>query len=125
VPGIAHLLYLAILAACVLGTLPLEFLLHTRVYARWRQLALTLLPVVIVFGGWDLFAIHRGDWTYDGAYLVGLTLPGRLPVEELLFFLVIPTCAVLALEAVRARRPHWLVGDEPATLIDEPRAGRE
>jgi lycopene cyclase domain-containing protein len=114
VPGIAHLLYLAILAACVLGTLPLEFVLHTRVYARWRQLALTLLPVVVLFGGWDLLAIHRGDWTYDRAYLVGLTLPGRLPVEELLFFLVIPTCAVLALEAVRARRPHWLIGDEPS-----------
>ncbi|MDT4949985.1 MAG: hypothetical protein QOJ37_2580, partial [Pseudonocardiales bacterium] len=35
-----------------------------------------------------------------------------LPLEELLFFLVIPTCAVLTLEAVRARRPHWLIGDE-------------
>ena len=51
-------------------------------------------------------------WHYDSAYLVGVTLPGRLPLEELLFFLVIPTCAVLTLEAVRARRPHWLIGDE-------------
>jgi hypothetical protein len=25
---------------------------------------------------------------------------------------VIPTCAVLTLEAVRARKPHWLIGDE-------------
>jgi hypothetical protein len=33
-------------------------------------------------------------------------------LEELLFFIVIPTCAVLTLEAVRVRRPHWIIGDE-------------
>jgi lycopene cyclase domain-containing protein len=110
---VRHVVYLAILAACVLGTLPLEFLLGTGVYARWRRLALTLAPVLVVFGGWDVWAIARHDWAYDGSYLVGLTLPGRLPVEELLFFLVIPTCAVLTLEAVRSRRPDWTVGDEP------------
>lgn len=103
----SHLAYLLILAACLLGTLPLEFVLGVRVYAQWRRLAATLLPVVIAFGGWDLYAIHRGLWRYDGHYLIGLTLPGRLPLEELLFFLVIPTCAVLTYEAVLARRPGW------------------
>ena len=33
--------------------------------------------------------------------LLGLRLPGGIPVEEVLFFLVVPLCAVLALEAVR------------------------
>ena len=104
--------YLLILAACVLGTLPLEFVLHTRVYARWRRLSIALGPVVVIFGAWDIAAIHAHWWHYDAAYLVGVTLPGGLPLEELLFFLVIPTCAVLTLEAVRARRPHWSIGDE-------------
>lgn len=116
--GLQHLVYLAILAVCLLGTLPLEFCLHTRVYARWRRLAVTLLPIVIIFGGWDVYAVHHGSWHYDGAYLLGVTLPGRVPLEELLFFLVIPTCSVLALEAVRARRPHWLIGDECPTGED-------
>ncbi|HJQ42655.1 MAG TPA: lycopene cyclase domain-containing protein [Jatrophihabitantaceae bacterium] len=107
-----HLLYLALLVGCLLGTLPLEFVLHTHVYARWRRLALALLPAVVLFGGWDVFAIARHTWRYDDRYLVGITLPGRLPIEELLFFAVIPTCAILTLEAVRARRPEWLIGDE-------------
>ena len=107
-----HLTYLLILLACIVGTLPLEFVLGTHVYARWRRLALTLLPVVVSFGGWDVIAIAHHDWHYDARYLLGVTLPGRLPLEELLFFLVIPTCAVLTLEAVRARKPHWLIGDE-------------
>lgn len=105
--------YLLILAGCLIGTAPLEFVLHTRVYARWRRLLSVLLPVVLVFAAWDLAAIHVHWWHYDPAYLVGVTLPGRLPLEELLFFVVIPICAVLTLEAVRARRPDWLIGDEP------------
>lgn len=107
-----RLTYLAILAGCLLGTLPLELVLHTRVYARWRRLLGAVLPVVLAFGAWDIAAIHAGWWRYDGRYLVHLTLPGRLPLEELLFFVVIPTCAVLTLEAVRHRREHWNVGDE-------------
>ena len=108
-----HWTYLAILAACVIGTLPLEFVLHTHVYAQWRRLALTLVPVIVIFAGWDLLAIHQHTWRYDSRYLIGVTLPGGLPLEELLFFLVIPTCSVLTLEAVRARRPGWRIGDEP------------
>ena len=110
-----HATYLLVLLACLVGTLPLEFTLRTRVYARWRRLISTLGPVVVLFGGWDLVAVGQRWWRYDGRYLVGVTLPGRLPVEELLFFVVVPTCAVLTLEAVRARRPHWLIGDEPGT----------
>jgi lycopene cyclase domain-containing protein len=107
-----HATYVLLLLGCLLGTLPLEFVLHTRVYARWRRLCLAVLPVVAIFGAWDVAAIRAGWWRYDGRYLVGVTLPGRLPLEELLFFLVIPTCAVLTLEAVRARKPQWLIGDE-------------
>ncbi|MCW2495997.1 MAG: lycopene cyclase domain protein [Jatrophihabitans sp.] len=83
-------------------------MLHLRVYAQWRRLIGTLVPVVVLFGGWDLLAIHQHTWSYNRAYLVGVTLPGRLPLEELLFFLVIPTCAILSFEAVRARRPEWV-----------------
>jgi lycopene cyclase domain-containing protein len=102
--------YLAVLAGCVVGTLPLEVVLHTRVYARWRRLALTLLPVLAVFVTWDLLAIRAGHWDFDSAQVTGLTV-GGLPLEELLFFVVIPICAVLTLEAVRAVK-GWTVGDE-------------
>lgn len=107
-----HYTYLLVLAACFLGTLPLEFVLGTRVYARWRRLVTALVPTLVMFVAWDLWAIASHTWRYDRAYVVGVDLPGRLPIEELLFFLVIPTCAVLTLEAVRARRPQWTFGDE-------------
>ena len=96
-----HLAYLAVLAFCLLGTLPLEVRLGVRVYRRPRRLLLTLLPVVAVFYLWDVYAIAADHWTFDPAHTVGLVLPGGVPVEELLFFVVVPTCAVLAFEAVR------------------------
>jgi lycopene cyclase domain-containing protein len=109
---VAHLAYLAILASCLLATLPLELVLRTRVYARWRRLCLALAPAVVVFSLWDAYAIGRGHWTYDHRYLTGIDLPGRLPLDEVLFFAVTPTCAILTLEAVRRRRPTWRIGDE-------------
>lgn len=102
--------YLLVLLGCLLGTLPLELVLRVRVYARWRRLLLTLLPVVVVFVVWDALAIRAGHWSYDPRQTVGLVL-GNLPVEEVLFFLVVPVCSVLALEAVRVVK-GWSVGDE-------------
>ena len=96
-----HLSYLAVLAFCLLGTLPLELWLGVRVYRRPRRLLLTLLPVVAVFYLWDVYAVAADHWSFDPAQTVGLVLPGGVPVEELLFFVVVPTCAVLAFEAVR------------------------
>ena len=106
-PLLTHYTYLVVLAACLVGTAPLELVLHVGVYAQRRRLLGTLVPVVVVFVAWDVFSIHRRMWSYDPRYVVGVTLPGRLPLEELLFFMVIPVCAVLTFEAVLARRPEW------------------
>ncbi|MBA2767781.1 MAG: lycopene cyclase domain-containing protein [Sporichthyaceae bacterium] len=106
-----HLAYLAMLAFCLVGTLPLEVWLGVRVYRQGRRLLLTLLSVVPVFVLWDLYAIAAGHWEFDPAQTSGVLLPGHLPAEELLFFVVIPTCALLSFEAVR-RATGWPGGDE-------------
>ncbi len=103
--------YLLVLLACLLGTLPLELVLHVGVYRRWRRLLLALLPTVVIFSAWDLAAVHAGWWSFDPRQISGLFLPGRLPVEELLFFVVVPLCSILGLEAVRAVT-HWRAGDD-------------
>jgi lycopene cyclase domain-containing protein len=114
---VRRLSYLAVLAACLLGTLPLELLLRVRVYARWRRLLVALAPGLVLGVAWDEYAVRHGHWHFDHRYLTGLELAG-LPVEEVLFFVVIPICAVLTLEAVARRRPGWLIGDEPPDPAD-------
>ena len=115
-----HLSYLAVLVFCVLGTLPLELLLHARVYRRWRRALLAILPVAAIFVLWDYLAARAGWWWFDDRYLVGLFV-GPLPVEELLFFLVIPVCGILTFEAVRHLRPGW-AGQLDSAGAQEPTA---
>jgi lycopene cyclase domain-containing protein len=109
----SHLAYLGVLAACLAGSSWLEVTLRTRVFKRWLRLVLTLAPVVVVFVVWDLYAVSRRHWTFDATHVTGIDAPGHLPIEELLFFVVIPICAVQAFEAVRRVR-GWSAGDEDA-----------
>ncbi len=92
--------YLLLMAACLLVTAPLEVLLGARVYRRPRRLLVAVGVTVLVFGVWDVVGIARGHWWYSPRYTTGLLLPGRMPVEELVFFIVIPICGLLTYEAV-------------------------
>jgi lycopene cyclase domain-containing protein len=107
----SHLTYLGVLAFILIGTGWLEVVLRTRVYRRWLRLLMTVAPVVVIFSIWDLSAIAMDQWSFDPARMTGILLPGRLPLEEVLFFVVVPIAAVLTLEAVRSVT-QWEVGDE-------------
>lgn len=93
--------YLLLMAGCLLVTLPLEFVFGARVWRRPRRLLVALVPTVILFAAWDIAAIARGHWSFNPRYVTGWRLPGNLPIEELVFFIVIPICGLLTLEAVR------------------------
>jgi lycopene beta-cyclase len=95
--------YLLVLGACVAVTLPLEIIGGARVYRRPKALLAAVAPVVAAFAGWDLIAVHRGDWWFSARYTLGLRL-ASLPVEEWLFFLVVPVCALLTYEVLGRRR---------------------
>ncbi|MGX1779455.1 lycopene cyclase domain-containing protein [Nocardia brasiliensis] len=90
--------YLLVLAACVLLTVPLEFV-GQGVYRRPRLLLGTLVPVA-AFVVWDLVASAAGVWSFNSRYIIGVLLPGGLPLEELLFYVVVPLCGLLTFVAV-------------------------
>jgi lycopene cyclase domain-containing protein len=99
--------YLAVLGVCLLITLPLEWM-GRGVYRRWPELARAIAPVLLVLAAWDVVAILRGHWSFHPEATTGVALGGVLPIEEVLFFVVIPICAVLTYEAVRGRAGRWL-----------------
>ncbi len=93
--------YLIVLGACLLITAPLE-LFGAGVYRRpWRTLR-AIVPVAAAFVIWDAIAIAAHVWTYNPRYVTGIDLPFRIPIEELLFFVVIPLCGLLTYNAVTA-----------------------
>jgi len=109
--------YLAVLVFVVLGSSWLEVFLRTRVLRRPKRLLLTIVPVVVPFLIWDAYAISQGHWDFDESRILGVYLPADIPLDELLFFIVIPFASILTLEAVRSikgtKSRRWLVGDEP------------
>jgi lycopene cyclase domain-containing protein len=88
-----------VLGACVLATLPLE-LLGASVYRRPRRLARAVLPAALLFSIWDAIAVSTGAWSFDAGSVLEIRLPFGLPLEEMLFFVIIPVCGILTYEAV-------------------------
>jgi lycopene cyclase domain-containing protein len=101
--GLRHWAYAAMLAFCLVGTLPLVPAYHLSVLRQLPRLALTIVAAGTPFLAWDLWATRAGHWWFDA----GQTLPwrvGGLPLEEVGFFVVIPLASILAYEGVRAAR---------------------
>ncbi|XVS66481.1 lycopene cyclase domain-containing protein [Actinosynnema sp. CA-299493] len=91
--------YLAVLAACLLVTVPLEWV-GRGVYRRGTDVVRAVVPVLLVLAVWDVVAIVRGHWSFHRDGTTGVVLAGVLPIEEVLFFVAIPLCALLTYEAV-------------------------
>lgn len=101
--SLPHWSYVAMLAFCLVGTLPLVPAFRLRVLRQPRRLLLTIVVAGAPFLVWDLYATRVGHWRFDREQ----TLPWRvagLPLEEVAFFVVIPLVTVLTFEAVRATR---------------------
>ncbi len=102
------MVYLVVLVGIFLASAWLEIVVKTRVFRRWRRLSLALVLTIVPLVVWDWYAISREHWHFHD--MTGVML-GILPVEELLFFIVVPIAGILSLEAVRAVR-RWPAGDE-------------
>lgn len=109
----ARFTYFAVLLFIFAGSAWLEIALRTRVFRRWKRLLLALAVPFGIFVLWDIWAIATGHWSIDPERTVGVEVFGIIPVEELVFFVVVPIASILSLEAVRAVR-GWPLGDEDA-----------
>lgn len=82
---------------------PLVFSFDSKVrFSRyWRYFfAATVFPAAF-FIVWDYTFTQRGIWGFNSQYLVGIDL-GILPLEEILFFVVVPFACVFIYESLRS-----------------------
>ena len=105
-----RLQYLAVMAACLLVTLPLELLFGARVWRRPWRTAKAIAPAFVVFVAWDLWASAEGTWTFADHFTIGIRLPGGMVLEELVFFVVVPICTLLTFETLRLVSLRWRAG---------------
>ena len=104
--------YMAMLTFTIIGSFWLEIVLKIGVLKRIKRVLLSILPVAIFFLAWDAYAIDRGHWYFDQDQILGIFGPFNIPLEEFLFFTVIPMAAIMTIEGVRTVKKHWKIGDE-------------
>jgi lycopene cyclase domain-containing protein len=97
------------IAFTVFGSIWLEFVLKVRVLRRYKQAIKAILPISLIFIVWDAYAIASGHWWFDKEQILGIFGPFGIPLEEYLFFTVVPLAAILTIEAVRTVKKHWQV----------------
>ena len=85
----------------------LEIVLKTGVLRRLKRAALSILPISTLFLIWDAYAISKGHWFFDREQMLGIIGPLNIPLEEYLFFIVIPMAAIMTIEGVTTVKPHW------------------
>ena len=105
-------LYLIILVISLAGPLALSFEKNLRLYTRWKYLLPAILITMLVFVAWDIVFTHLGYWFFNPIYNSGIYIY-ELPLEEYLFFLVIPYACAFSFYAIQFHFPklkfnaHW------------------
>ena len=100
-----HYTYFLILAAAVAGPLALSFDKKVAFYKKWKYLFLPVFIPALLYIGWDIYFTSKDVWSFNNEYVTGVKLL-NLPVEEILFFFIVPYCCIFIYECIRSYFPR-------------------
>ena len=63
-----------------------------------------IIPAVF-YMQWDIYFVSKGVWSFNEKYITGIKLI-NLPVEEVLFFFIVPYCCVFIYACIRSYFPN-------------------
>ncbi len=101
----SHFTYLLILGFTLAGPLTLSFDKKVAFYKNWRSLFLAMIIPAIFYIAWDMYFTYKGVWSFNEKYYVGQIKVFNLPLEEILFFFIVPYCCVFIYECIRVYFP--------------------
>ena len=97
--------YFLILGASFLGPLALSFDKKVAFYTRWKYLLPAIIIPALLYVAWDMYFTRQGVWWFNEKYISGIHI-GNLPLEEVLFFFIVPYCCVFIYECIRCYFPQ-------------------
>jgi len=100
-----HYTYFIILAASVTGPLALSFDKKVAFYTKWKFVFPAMIIPAILYILWDIFFTAKGVWSFNEDYITGIKLY-NLPIEEVLFFFIVPYCCVFIYECINSYFPQ-------------------
>ena len=98
-----YLMVLAFIGSCAVFV---NFGFKLRISNKWKLFLMTDVVILVIYLAWDFWAVSKGSWYFDREQTVGLYLFSRLPIEEVLFFIIVPLMVVLTyLALIKLSRP--------------------
>lgn len=110
-----HYTYFIILAASLAGPMVLSFDKKVAFYKHWKYLFPAMFIPACLYIVWDIYFTSKGVWYFNEAYITGIKLI-NLPLEEVLFFFIVPYCCVFIYACIRSYFPA-LVNKRSADLF--------
>ena len=101
----SHYTYIILIAFTISGPFLLSFDKKVAFYKEWKHFFWAMLPTSLAYILWDVIATKTGVWKFNTEFLLGPFI-GNLPLEEYLFFIVIPMAAIMTIEGVTTVKPH-------------------
>ena len=87
-----YLLVLLFIAGCAVGV-SLGF--RIRIKRFWRNFVLADASILVIYLIWDYWAIRKKNWSFDNEQILGFYLFNIVPIEEVLFFIIVPLITVI------------------------------
>ncbi len=89
----------------IIGPLALSFDKKVHFYTRFIFLYKSILPVAFVFILWDIYFTKNQIWGFTKDYISTIKII-NLPLEEVLFFILVPYACLFIYEVVQAYFPN-------------------
>lgn len=93
--------YLFYLLLALIGTFALQFFFKIQIALREAMIAIFVSGVFFIL--WDTWAAYAGHWSFGMQLMLGPML-GNQPLEEILFFIVIPLFGLTVWELFAEKR---------------------
>jgi lycopene cyclase domain-containing protein len=87
--------YLGVLAFIGACAIFITLTFRIRVKKFWKIFLATDLLILAIYLAWDYWAIYQGNWYFDTEQILDVYLFGKIPVEEILFFIIVPLTTLL------------------------------
>ncbi|MBL7701583.1 MAG: lycopene cyclase domain-containing protein [Ferruginibacter sp.] len=100
-----HYTYFLILAASLAGPLALSFDKKVAFYKNWRYVFPAMIIPALLYIVWDIYFTSKGVWSFNEKYITGIKII-NLPLEEVLFFFIVPYCCIFIYACIRAYFPN-------------------
>jgi lycopene cyclase domain-containing protein len=114
---VEHLHYSYVLIFISICAIGVNFGFKLQFSKKLKLFLLTDSLILVVYLIWDFWAVSKGSWFFDPNQILGIMILGKLPIEEVLFFIIVPLMSILTYLALTKLTGWGKAKEESSDLL--------